>query len=633
MPFGTKKKREQLTGNKLAELREKMGDLKVLIIDEISMVDNEMWLDISHRLCKIKEREDLPFGGVHVLAVGDLFQLLPVKGRPVWQMQTVDSNSNIQGYPLGLNIWEDNIKMYELNEIMRQRDEKEWAQFLNRLRESPLRESDREYINERIIASDHAIIPDANYITLTNDKCDIINNIWFLSAPTDQRYVIAADDVHSGNAPISPASIQSNIETVDRGEVQNLPAKLNLAIGHEYDFVINLDTIDGITNGTPCIAMKYQKHSPKGDIIWVDPRDPRVGKYWRQTYRYLYDDSIPNIWLPVIRHSLPCKSKYFTRKQFPLRASKARTVNRTQGATLSKIVVDFSDKKGHTSHCHYVAFSRCPSKSNVYIQGQEGLAESKIRHDVRCIQEMERLRQTALLKIELPCLFDFEEEYNSIYFLNAQSAVAKIKALENDWNIKGSSIVGLADTRFEPGREKHLTEFHNDPVLVSNNDRPTLGIAVYAKLSYDDPMYQFISDCHGVEHGSMVVIRCIDFLSCDNQKKDLWLIFLYILPEAPNTIYERACDYFAQMLAYMDIPMAILGDFNKNPEQLPKIFKEKMKKLGLKQLIKNPTHIRGNILDHIYTNLDPENVKFGILNTLTKSDHSPIFLSVKKCIN
>ena len=56
MPFGTKKKREQLTGNKLAELQSMMGNLKVLIIDEISMVDNEMWLDMSHRLCKIKER-------------------------------------------------------------------------------------------------------------------------------------------------------------------------------------------------------------------------------------------------------------------------------------------------------------------------------------------------------------------------------------------------------------------------------------------------------------------------------------------------------------------------------------------------------------------------------------------------
>ena len=85
--------------------------------------------------------------------------------------------------------------------------------------------------------------------------------------------------------------------------------------------------------------------------------------------------------MPVLRHTIPCKSKHFTRKQFPLLASKSRTVNRTQGATLRKIVIDFSDKRGQTAHCHYVAFSRCPSKGNVSILGTEGLAESKIRHD------------------------------------------------------------------------------------------------------------------------------------------------------------------------------------------------------------------------------------------------------------
>ena len=55
MPFGTQKKREQLTGSKLAELQAKLGDLKVLICDEINMVANEMWIDMDQRLQSVRQ--------------------------------------------------------------------------------------------------------------------------------------------------------------------------------------------------------------------------------------------------------------------------------------------------------------------------------------------------------------------------------------------------------------------------------------------------------------------------------------------------------------------------------------------------------------------------------------------------
>jgi hypothetical protein len=97
-------KREPLTGSKLGELQGHLGDLKALIIDEISMVANEMWLDMSHRLCQIKQVDDFPFGGVHVLAVGDLFQLKRFGARPLWEMAHIDAHSQVKGYPLGKNV-------------------------------------------------------------------------------------------------------------------------------------------------------------------------------------------------------------------------------------------------------------------------------------------------------------------------------------------------------------------------------------------------------------------------------------------------------------------------------------------------------------------------------------------------
>lgn len=44
------------------------------------MVSGDMLTFISRRLSKIKDC-DLPFGGCNIIAVGDFFQLRPVKGN------------------------------------------------------------------------------------------------------------------------------------------------------------------------------------------------------------------------------------------------------------------------------------------------------------------------------------------------------------------------------------------------------------------------------------------------------------------------------------------------------------------------------------------------------------------------
>ncbi len=51
----------------------------LLIIDEVSLVGSNMLLEIHKRLQQIKGvSPDTMFGGVSILAVGDLYQLPPV---------------------------------------------------------------------------------------------------------------------------------------------------------------------------------------------------------------------------------------------------------------------------------------------------------------------------------------------------------------------------------------------------------------------------------------------------------------------------------------------------------------------------------------------------------------------------
>ena len=58
-----------------------MKNLKLIVIDEISMVKSDMIYQLDLRLQEIKERLGVPFGGVANFYFGDILQLCPVCGR------------------------------------------------------------------------------------------------------------------------------------------------------------------------------------------------------------------------------------------------------------------------------------------------------------------------------------------------------------------------------------------------------------------------------------------------------------------------------------------------------------------------------------------------------------------------
>ncbi len=107
--------------DKLNSLRAKLSHLQILIIDEISMVDHNLLANVHGRLRQIKQTGDFsPFGNVSVIAVGDFYQLPPVKGRPLYSSQ------------VGVDLW-CNFSVVELKTIVRQKDSV-FAELLNRLR-------------------------------------------------------------------------------------------------------------------------------------------------------------------------------------------------------------------------------------------------------------------------------------------------------------------------------------------------------------------------------------------------------------------------------------------------------------------------------------------------------------------
>ena len=61
----------------------------------------------------------IPFGGISILAMGDLYQLPPVGQSPIFCLVS-DSYTKLYGSG---SLWVDNFQMIELNEIVRQRDD------------------------------------------------------------------------------------------------------------------------------------------------------------------------------------------------------------------------------------------------------------------------------------------------------------------------------------------------------------------------------------------------------------------------------------------------------------------------------------------------------------------------------
>ena len=105
---------------KLNYLRAKYSNLQIVIIDEISMVDHKLLAYIHGHLRQIQQSGNYsPFGNVSVIAVGDFYQLPPVKGKPLY----LGDDS--------VGLWTQ-FQIVELKSIVRQKDV--FAELLNRVR-------------------------------------------------------------------------------------------------------------------------------------------------------------------------------------------------------------------------------------------------------------------------------------------------------------------------------------------------------------------------------------------------------------------------------------------------------------------------------------------------------------------
>ncbi|VDI35141.1 Hypothetical predicted protein [Mytilus galloprovincialis] len=187
---------QSLSCDVLNTLRMKYRNLSLILIDEISMVGNKMFSLLERRLKKIKG-SNCSFGGVSIIAIGDFFQLQPVFDSWIFN----DLSKGLTA--LAPNYWKLLFSFHELTEIMRQKDDLEFALLLNRLRQNQLTENDFAVLSTRTVSiSDPTYRSNATHLFVENALVDNFN-LQYISKLGSQKVKVKAVDTVCGDLPAS----------------------------------------------------------------------------------------------------------------------------------------------------------------------------------------------------------------------------------------------------------------------------------------------------------------------------------------------------------------------------------------------------------------------------------------------
>jgi len=334
----------------VSKMRTTLGSVLILIIDEISMVGLKLMTYIHGRLQQIKRDENGFFGSICVLAFGDFCQLPPVKQKRL-----------LGTYPETWNPW-DHFKKVELTEIMRQKNDLIYAQFLNRIRtyrpKQQIPVEDNNFLKEisKKQAPDNvtrtfALKVDVNRYNSARlktiaeqDKCKI--------------HEILAIDSHKDK------TTKSWTRAIGLSKVTNsLDNIIELCIGAKVLLIKNIAVADGLVNGVfgNVTHIEFSSNDTNMPIaVWVTFDSEKVGKKTRSSY--------PSSLFPNATKIEPYDDEVgvnLIRQQIPLILAYACTIHKLQGSTFKELVVSF--KGIFAPGQAYVALSRVTSSNGLYI--------------------------------------------------------------------------------------------------------------------------------------------------------------------------------------------------------------------------------------------------------------------------
>ena len=467
---------QPLREESLNTLRVRFHHLQLVIIDEISMVSAKQLSYIHGRLQQIKGASNMSyFGNVSILAVGDFCQLPPVRaGLPIC-------------YPhkeILKDLWNPHFRKWELTQIMRQRDDKLLAEFLNRLRtrekDQPLTANDESVLKSRVVRKDNKLSApsDASHIYARNTDVTRHNDNKLDTLDAETRTITAIDSIQDGG---TCKQLETPYETAR--DDSPLVRELKIAIGARAMLITNVDVSDGLSNGVSGIikGIEYGKSNNMPKTVFVHFDSPRIGSKLRCT------QSIPSKYsgcIPIKPHKdtmtvkLNRKAVILTREQEPLKLSWAVTVHKVQGQTTSQAVVSM---KHHTKAMAYVALSRVSSIDGMYLVDYDS---SKIFFDEGISKEIAKM---PMCDVSLANRFTNvdHKKYFIIAHHNIQSLIAHINDLKLNKELRKAHIICISETWFTGTKYDQTIPFHIDgyDLVIQESSGRGRGVAMYIQRS------------------------------------------------------------------------------------------------------------------------------------------------------
>ena len=395
-------------------------NLDLLIIDEISMVRADLFDAIDHAL-RFARRSQLPFGGVQVLLIGDLFQLPPVvKNEEKPMLETYYESEFFFSSKAYFAL---NVMQMQLNKVYRQSN-RTFISLLNNVRNAQLNDGDFEILQDRY--QPHFEPDEEGFVTLCshNSTADTINKEKLAKLP-GESFKFQAEikgDFFESQYPAEPV--------------------LELKEGAQVMFIKN--DISGekkYYNGKIAVVSHISKD--KIEVVVPNSREIiEVEKDVWQNLKYQYDEIEDRV----------NQNEVGSFTHFPLKLAWAITIHKSQGLTLEKVIIDA--ERSFAPGQVYVALSRCVSLDGLYlksgINGGNIFIDPRIveysqhhvaTHDLPEILEQEK-RQFG--KDKLLRIYDFDQLRVFVYSWK-QRLLAK-HGLEfpqdlNDWSEKAISIL------------------------------------------------------------------------------------------------------------------------------------------------------------------------------------------------
>lgn len=380
----------------LSYSREKLNlfnELELLVIDEVSMVRCDL-LDVIDSILRTVRKNHMPFGGVQLLLIGDLYQLPPVTKREDWTFLS-------KAYPSpyffdALVVRRNPLLQVELTTVFRQ-TEPEFINILNDIRNNQISETGLNSLNERF-NPEFSAVDDLNPIIITshNAEANAINK--------------AKLDELSG--------IEYTFEGEVSGEFRDLGLQveqiLKLKEGAQVMFIKNDSGDDRkFYNG----KIGKVKSIKDGQIYISFPleEDLLLEKTSWQSFEYKADPEQAIVQQQVGEFS-----------QYPIKLAWAVTIHKSQGLTFDNAIIDAG--KSFVAGQVYVALSRVRTLNGLVLKSK--ISTESLRSNAEVINYMKPVKETEFeaLLIGAQEKFMLQLVLNFFSFGSMQSGLETISA-------------------------------------------------------------------------------------------------------------------------------------------------------------------------------------------------------------